>query len=60
MRLGTLLTFLKLFRHHLANLHHHPSQLILTPARNLPRPLQVRSDLIPQGGDFFCLEGTGV
>jgi len=50
----------KLPRHHLADLKHNPSQLILTPARNPPRPLEVGCDLIPQGPDFFGLEGTGV
>ncbi len=40
------LSSFKLLRHHLADLHHYPSQLILTPARNLPRPLEVGSDLI--------------
>ena len=35
--LGVLRAFLELFCHHLANLHHHPRQLILSPTRDLPR-----------------------
>ncbi len=58
--LGVLRAFLELFCHHLTNLHHHARQLILTPTRDLPRPLQVGRDLIPQGSNFFWLERTGV
>ena len=46
-------------RHYLANLHQHARQLILTPARDLPRPLEVGRDLISQGRDFFWFECTG-
>ncbi len=60
MRPRPLLLCHKLPRHHLAHLKHHPSQLILTSARNPPRPLEVGDNLIPQGPDFFGLEGTGV
>ncbi len=57
---GALRAFLELFCHRLTNLHHHPSQFILTPARNPPSPLQVGHDLIPQGPDFFWLERSRV
>ncbi len=58
--LGVLRAFLELFCHRLTNLHHRSRKLILSPTCNLPRPLQARDDLIPQGPDFSCLEGTGV
>ena len=57
---GALRVFLKLLRHHLANLHHHARQFVLAPARDLSRPLEVGRDLTPQGPDFFCLEGSRV
>ncbi len=57
--LGALGVFLKLLRHHLDNLRHHARQFILTPAGDLPRPLEVGRDLIAQGPDLFCLECAG-
>jgi hypothetical protein len=55
-----LFSRLELLRNDPRYLHHRTRKLILTPACNFPRPLEVERDLIPQGPDILCLECAGL